>query len=283
MGYITIDGRAVSQSIKDEIRLEVKNLEPSIPILAVIMVGDDKGSEAYLRGLQKPCEYVGINLLSYQLPVDATESELIELIDKLNISRDINGILLYVPLPSHIDKNKIMTIIDKNKDVDCFTPHNLGFLSVQNESTFRPCTPLGILALLDHYNIDLEGKCCVIVGRNNTVGKPLAYMLLSKNATVTICHSYTKNLSSITSCADVLIVAIGKAKFITEDMVKDDAVVIDVGINVDENGKLCGDVDFEHVKDKTSYITPVPGGVGPMTTAMVLKNCLSAYKIQNER
>ena len=281
MSHIILDGKAVSQAVKDEIKLEIQNLSPVSPILAVVLIGDDKGSKVYLQSLQKPCEYVGIKLLTYQLPEETSEKELLELLNTLSISSEINGILLYLPLPAHIDKNKIMPAIDKNKDIDCFNPYNMGLLSIKDNSGFKPCTPLGILYLLKHFNVELEGKDCVIIGRNNTVGKPLATILLAENSTVTICHSYTKNLENITKRADILIVTIGKSKFVTADMVKENAVVVDVGINVDENGKLCGDVDYDLVKGKASYITPVPGGIGPMTTTMLLKNCLYAYKMQN--
>lgn len=283
MSYITIDGLSTSKSIKEEIKLEITNItkEYSTPILSVILVGDDTASGVYIRSLRKQCEYVGIKLLTYELPESTPEKDLLDLIGVLNKSSEISGILTYLPLPPHIDKFKVFSSIDKNKDLDCFNPYNIGLLHLTT-NCLKPCTPLGIMELLKRYNIEIEGKNCVIIGRNNVIGKPLATMLTAENGTVTVCHSYTKDLSSITKRADILVVAMGKPKFITYDMVKENSTVIDVGIHIQQDGKMCGDVDFESVKNKVSHITPVPGGVGSMTTTMLLKNLLYAYKLQNK-
>lgn len=283
MSYITIDGLSTSKSIKEEIKLEINNLikKFNTPTLSVILVGEDTASGVYIRSLRKQCDYVGIKLLTYELPENTPEKELLYLISVLNKSSEISGILIYLPLPPHINKFKVFSLIDKNKDLDCLNPYNIGLLNITSKS-LKPCTPLGIIELLKRYNIKIEGKDCVVIGRSNIIGKPLATMLLAENATVTVCHSYTKNLSSITKRADILLVAVGKPKFITSNMVKEKSTVIDVGIHMQENGTMCGDVDFESVKNKVSHITPVPGGVGAMTTTMLLKNFLYAYKLQNK-
>lgn len=274
-----IDGKKVAEHIKQQVKNEIASIEHDIT-LAVIVVGDNPASRVYVNNKRKACEYVGIRSVEYTLPENITEDELLLLIDVLNNFNYINGILVQLPLPKHIDESKVLERIAPEKDVDGFTAINTGMLW-QGRCDLAPCTATGIIELLDYYNIDLAGKNCVIVGRSNIVGKPVAALLLEKNATVTICHSKTKNLSSITSKADIVISAVGKPKFITRDMVKEGTIVIDVGINRDENGKLCGDVDFENVKDKSSYITPVPGGVGPMTVAMLMKNTLIAAKNQH--
>lgn len=282
MNYNILDGRNILKTIKEEIKLEISNLTSQLeaPILSIILIGDDAASSVYIQNLQKSCAYVGIKLLPYTLPNETPEDELLKLLSLLSSSREVNGILVHMPLPSHIDKNKVMSAINKLKDVDSLNPYNIGLLNIMEEG-LKPCTPLGIIELLKRYNIDIEGKESVIVGRSNVVGKPLSTMLLAENSTVTVCHSYTKNLGTITKRADILISAVGKANLITSDMVKENAIVIDAGINVLDNGKICGDVDFDSVKQKVSYITPVPGGVGPMTNAMLLRNCLYAYKLQN--
>ena len=274
--YQIISGKEVASHIKQQIKEEIVNNKLEVT-LAVILVGNDPASQVYVNNKQKACEEVGIRSLTYKLSNDASEQELMDVIDTLNEVNDVNGILVQLPLPSHIDENKIIHQISPNKDVDGFSAVNVGKLW-QGDYDFASCTPSGVIELLDYYNIDIRGKHCVIVGRSNIVGKPMAALMLERDATVTICHSKTHNISDITSQADILIAAVGKSKFITSDMVKNDAIVVDVGINRDENGKLCGDVDFENVKDKVSYITPVPGGCGPMTIAMLLKNTLIASK-----
>ena len=278
--YNLIDGKEVSEHIKQQVKNEIEqnNLDVS---LAVIVVGDNQASRVYVNNKKKACEYVGIRSVEYVLPEDVTENELLGLIDELNNTSCINGILCQLPLPNHIDESKVIERINHAKDVDGFSAINTGKLWL-GKYDMAPCTAMGIIELLDYYNIDIEGKNCVIIGRSNIVGKPVAALLLERNATVTICHSKTKNLSEITRNADILIAAVGKTKFVTAYMVKDGAVVIDVGINRDENGKLCGDVDFDIVRENASYITPVPGGVGPMTVAVLMKNTLIAAKMQNE-
>ena len=231
----------------------------------------------YVKNKKKACEYVGIQSLSYELPEETTEEELLQKIDELNKQEDITGILVQLPLPSHINEDKIICAISPKKDVDGFHPQNVGNLSI-GRSGFISCTPAGVIELLKRSNIDIEGRECVVVGRSNIVGKPMAMLLLRENATVTICHSKTKNLKEVTKRADILIAAVGKPKFFTADYIKEGAVVIDVGIHRDEKNQLCGDVDFEQVVEHTSAITPVPGGVGPMTIAMLMKNCLNAIK-----
>ncbi len=276
--YKILNGKEVSEKILEELKekIRIQNIKAT---LAVILVGDDKASKVYINNKKKKCEYIGIKSISYELPFNTTDRDLLNLIDKLNIDKNINGILIQLPLPPHINESKILSKIDINKDVDCFHPVNVGQLHISpNSSKFKPCTPFGIIKLLESYNIDLTGKHCVIIGRSNIVGKPLIPLLLNKNATVTVCHSKTANLKEITKSADVLISAVGQKNIITKEMVKDFAIVIDVGINRDVNNKLCGDVDFESVKDIASYITPVPGGVGPMTIAMLMLNCFNAVK-----
>ena len=277
-----IDGKTVSAAVKENVRLEVEQLKNQgvEACLAVIIVGCDPASRVYVNNKKKACELTGIRSEEYALPEETTQQELLSLIDRLNADEKVNGILCQLPLPKHIDDNTVIERIDPKKDVDMFSCVNVGKMWV-GDGVFLPCTPAGVMELLSYYNIDLCSKNCVVVGRSNIVGKPMACLLLEKNATVTVCHSRTKNLGEICRSADVIVAAVGKAKFITADMVKDGAVVVDVGINRNENGKLCGDVDFENVKEKASYITPVPGGCGPMTIAMLMKNTVAAVKLQN--
>lgn len=272
-----IDGKKTSTEIKDELKKRVEQLrEQGIEVcLCVIQVGSDPASTIYVKNKKKACEYTGIKSLSYELDDDVTEEELIHLINKLNMQEDVHGILVQLPLPRHIDEDKIIQTISPDKDVDGFHPQSVGRLSI-GQKGFASCTPAGIVQLLKRYNIAIEGKECVIVGRSNIVGKPMAMLMLRENATVTVCHSRTRNLSEITRRADILIVAIGKPKFITKDFVKEGAVVIDVGMHRNENNKLCGDVDYDDVLDRASAITPVPGGVGPMTIAMLMYNCVES-------
>lgn len=277
-----INGKEVSAFIKNKVKERIEKLPPdSKPALAVILVGDDPASRVYVSNKEKACELCGIKSVEYSLPAATTQDELLDLIGKLNADKEINGILCQLPLPSHISEKAVIDAIDPEKDVDCFSDSNVGRLWIGDYS-FKPCTPAGVISLLDYYDISVSGRNCVIVGRSNIVGKPMAALLLERNATVTICHSKTNDLSSFTKNADLIVAAIGKAKFITAEMVKDGAVIIDVGINRDENGKLCGDVDFENVKDKCNAITPVPGGCGPMTIATLMENTLTAYLRQNE-
>ena len=272
-----IDGKLISTQIKDELKEEVAQLkEKGIEgCLAVIQVGSDPASSVYVRNKKRACEYIGIRSLSYELAEETTEAELLELIAKLNADKSVNGILCQLPLPKHIDEDKIIDAIAPEKDVDGFSPQSVGAMVI-GKPGFLPCTPAGVIQLLKRSNIDIEGKNCVVVGRSNIVGKPMAMLMLRENATVTICHSRTKDLKAVCSQADILIVAIGKPLYIDSSYVKDGAVVIDVGIHRDENNKLCGDVNFEDVAPKTSYITPVPGGVGPMTIAMLMSNCVES-------
>ncbi len=274
-----IDGKLISTQIKDELKEEVAQLkEKGIEgCLAVIQVGSDPASSVYVRNKKRACEYIGIRSLSYELPEETTEAELLELIAKLNADKSVNGILCQLPLPKHIDEDKIIDAIAPEKDVDGFSPLSVGAMVIGKQG-FLPCTPAGVIQLLKRSNIDIEGKNCVVVGRSNIVGKPMAMLMLRENATVTICHSRTKDLKVVCSQADILIVAIGKPLYIDSSYVKDGAVVIDVGIHRDENNKLCGDVNFEDAAPKTSYITPVPGGVGPMTIAMLMSNCVESMK-----
>ncbi len=271
-----IDGKAVSASLRAEIKKEAASLSEK-PGLAVILVGDDPASQTYVKNKKKACDEVGFYSEEYRLPAETTQEELLKLIDKLNNDDKINGILVQLPVPKHIDDVAVIQAISPEKDVDAFGYENVGRIMIGNFD-FVPCTPAGVMQLLKAYNIDVCGKTAVVVGRSNIVGKPQAMLLLHENATVTVAHSRTKNLAEVTRSADILVCAVGKAKFITADMVKEGAVVIDVGMNRDENGRLCGDVDFENVKDKTSYITPVPGGVGPMTITMLMKNTLESKK-----
>ena len=246
--------------------------------LAVIQGGNDPASSVYVRNKKNACAYIGIESLSYELPEETTEEELLSLIEKLNADTQVHGILCQLPLPKHIDEDKVIKAISPKKDVDGFHPQNVGALVI-GEQGFVSCTPAGIIQLLKRSNIEIEGKHCVVIGRSNIVGKPMSLLLLRENATVTICHSRTKNIKEICREADILIVAIGKPQFIGADYVKDGAVVIDVGIHRDENNKLCGDVKYDEVEPKASYITPVPGGVGPMTIAMLMHNCVEAMKL----
>ncbi len=250
------------------------------PGLAVVIVGDDPASRVYVNNKKKACELVGFKSEEYALPAETSQEELLELVKKLNEKKDINGILVQLPLPKHLDEKEIIEAIDPIKDVDAFHAVNVGKIMI-GDYDFLPCTPAGVMEMLAYYDIPVSGKNCVVIGRSNIVGKPMAMLLLHKNGTVTICHSKTQNLKEISAQADILVAAVGIPKFVTADMVKDGAVVIDVGMDRDENGKLCGDVDFENVKDKTSYITPVPGGVGPMTIATLMKNTLKACRLQN--
>lgn len=274
-----INGKEIAQTIKDEMRLEVEELKKigKSCCLAVIQVGEDPASSVYVSNKKKACAYIGIDSLSYELPEETTEEELLALIDKLNIDEAVHGILCQLPLPRHINEKTILNRISPKKDVDGFHPQNVGSLVV-GDFGFVSCTPAGIIELLKRSNVEMEGKNCVVIGRSNIVGKPMALLMLRENATVTICHSKTKNLKEICKEADILIVAIGKPKFVNKDYIKDGAVVIDVGIHRDENNKLCGDVDYESVEPLCSAITPVPGGVGPMTICMLMKNCLEAMK-----
>ena len=281
---ILIDGKELAKKTRQNLKLECDELkkEGINPKLAVIMVGDNPASKVYVKNKSKACQEVGIEYEEYLLDSNIKQEELIKLIKKLNEDKTINGILLQSPIPNGLDINEAFRTIDYKKDVDGFHPMNVGKLAL-GQDTFVSCTPYGVMRMFEEYNIDLCGKNVVILGRSNIVGKPLSQCCLNKNATVTICHSKTQNTKKITKEADIVIAAIGKPKFITQDMVKDGAVIIDVGINRDENGKIVGDVDFENVKEKASYITPVPGGVGPMTIAMLINNVIKAAKIQNNR
>jgi len=277
-----IDGKKVSQHIREEVAREVeklKNETGTTPGLAAVLVGDNPASEIYVRNKRKACEQVGIYSEEYKLSKETTQKELLSLIDKLNNDKKIHGILVQLPLPEQIDSTKILRSVSPSKDVDGFHPENVGLL-VEGNPRFISCTPNGIMKMLDFYNIEIKGKEAVVVGRSNIVGKPTAILLLHRHATVTICHSRTTRLDEVVRRADILVAAIGRPNFITEDMVKEGAVVIDVGINRNKDGKLIGDVDFEKVKGKASYITPVPGGVGPMTIAMLLWNTLESAKMR---
>lgn len=276
-----IDGKIISASVKERVKAEVSALkEKGITVgLAVIIVGEDPASKVYVSNKKKACENLGIISEEYALPESTTNEELLALIEELNSKPSINGILCQLPLPSHLDEKLIINSIDPEKDVDAFHPFNVGKIMI-GDFYFLPCTPAGVMEMLKYENIEVEGKTCVVIGRSNIVGKPMNMLLLHQNGTVTVCHSKTKNLKEVCRNADILVAAVGRPKFVTEDMVKKGAVVIDVGINrVD--GKLCGDVDFDNVKNKVSAITPVPGGVGPMTIAMLMQNTLTAAKKQN--
>ncbi len=275
---IMIDGKLVSAQLRQELKEQTSAFIAQTgvtPGLAVILVGDDPASAVYVRNKHRACEEVGMYSAVHKLPAETSEGELLALIDKLNADDAIHGILVQLPLPKHISEERVVLAIDPSKDVDAFHPSNVGKIMLGNYR-FLPCTPAGVMALLRHYEIEVEGKHCVVVGRSNIVGKPQALLLLEKNGTVTVCHSRTKNLADITRQADVLVAAVGRPRFITADMVKDGAVVIDVGINRLPDGKLCGDVDFAAVEEKAAAITPVPGGVGPMTITMLLQNTLRA-------
>ena len=277
---IRMDGKQISKDIKEELKEEVASLaaQGRKCCLAVIQVGNDPASSVYVGNKKKACAYIGIESLAYELPEENTEDELLEIIDKLNNDTNVHGILCQLPLPKQINEDHIIKAISPKKDVDGFHPQNVGALVI-GEQGFVSCTPAGIIQLLKRSNIEMDGKHCVVVGRSNIVGKPMSLLMLRENATVTICHSHTKNLEEICKEADILIVAIGKPQFIGKEYVKKGAVVIDVGIHRDENNKLCGDVKFDEVEPVASYITPVPGGVGPMTIAMLMHNCVEAMKL----
>lgn len=274
-----IDGKAVSLAVKERVRDEIaeKNLKIG---LAVVIVGNNQASRVYVNNKKKACEFCGIISYEYALPEETTEKELLELVETLNGDANINGILVQLPLPKQIDEKKIIEHISPSKDVDAFHAVNVGKIMI-GDYAFLPCTPAGVMELIHSTETEISGKECVVIGRSNIVGKPMAMLLLHENATVTVCHSRTKNLPEVCRRADILVSAVGKANFVTPDMVKEGAVVIDVGMNRNEEGKLCGDVDFEKVKDKCSFITPVPGGVGPMTIAMLMENTLRAKKLQS--
>lgn len=277
-----IDGKLISTQIKDEVKaktevLKAKGIEPC---LAVILVGENPASQVYVRNKKRACEYCGIKSLSYELPAETTEEELLNLIDELNDNKECNGILVQLPLPKHIDEDKVLLRIKPEKDVDGFHPYNVGLLSI-GKADLKACTPAGCIELIKRSGVEISGKKCVVVGRSNIVGKPVGMLLLSENGTVITCHSRTKNIAEVCKQADILVAAVGKPNFITGDMVKEGVTVIDVGINRMEDGKLCGDVDFASVEPKAEFITPVPGGVGPMTIAMLMNNCLVACEKQN--
>ena len=272
-----IDGKAISLAVKDEIKAKTEELAAKgiTVTLAVILVGEDPASQVYVKNKKKACEYCGIRSLSYELPADTTEEKLLELIDELNTRDDVNGILVQLPLPAGINEDRVLDAISPLKDVDGFHPVNVGKLSIGKKG-YVSCTPAGVIQLLKRSDIEISGKECVVVGRSNIVGKPMAMLLLRENGTVTVTHSRTADLREVTKRADILVVAIGKPKFIDASYVKEGAVVIDVGIHRNEDGKLCGDVDYDSVEPVASAITPVPGGVGPMTIAMLMYNCLSS-------
>ena len=275
-----INGKELAAKIRADLKLEVEELKQKgiFPKLAVIMVGNDSASAVYVRNKSKACNEIGIEFEEFLLPENTTREELLGLIEELNNRKDVNGILLQSPIPKHLDIREAFNAIDYKKDVDGFHPVNVGKMVI-GEDTFLPCTPAGIIEMLKRSNIEIQGKECVVIGRSNIVGKPMSMLMLRENATVTIAHSRTKDLKEVTNRADILIAAVGKAKFVTADYVKEGAVVIDVGMDRDENGKLCGDVDFESVEKKASAITPVPGGVGPMTVTMLLVNCLRSVEL----
>lgn len=277
--YQIIDGKKISQEIKDELKEKVARMkaEGVERCLAVIQVGSDPASSVYVNNKKKACEYIGIKSLSYELPEETTEEELLELIGSLNAREDVNGILVQLPVPKHIDEDKILLAISPEKDVDGFHPVNVGNLSIGRPG-YVSCTPAGVIQLLKRSGIEIAGKECVVLGRSNIVGKPMAMLLLRENGTVTVCHSRTKDLKEITKRADILVVAVGRPKLVDAGYVKEGAVVIDVGIHRNENNKLCGDVDFDSVAPHVSAITPVPGGVGPMTIAMLMNNCVEGCR-----
>lgn len=280
-----LDGKNVSQKVRDSIKEEILKLKEKtgrVPGLAVIQAGDNLASKIYVNSKIKQCSEVGIESKNFIMPEDISEEELLKVIDDLNKDDEIDGILVQLPLPEHINTPKVIEEITLTKDVDGFKPENLGKVVLGDESALISCTPAGILRLFKEYEIQLEGLDIVVIGRSNIVGKPMTALLINEGATVTVCNSRTKDIKDKTKKADVVIVAIGSSKFLTEDMVKEDVIIIDVGINRDENNKLCGDVDFENVKNKASFITPVPGGVGPMTIAMLLDNTLKAFKINKQ-
>lgn len=274
-----IDGKKISGEIKDELKEKVAQLkEKGVEVtLAVIQVGNDPASTVYVGNKKKACAYIGINSLAYELPEETTQEELLNLVRQLNDRKDVNGILVQLPLPAHIDEDTVIRTIAPEKDVDGFHPQSVGLLSI-GQKGFVSCTPAGIIQLLKRSGIEIDGKECVVVGRSNIVGKPMAMLLIRENGTVTVCHSHTKDLKEVTRRADILVVAIGKRQFITADYVKEGATVIDVGMHRKEDGKLCGDVDFDSVEPVAGAITPVPGGVGPMTIAMLMNNCVSSVE-----
>ncbi len=276
-----INGKLVTSEVRKQTAIEVKEFKEKYgitPGLAVILVGNDPASAVYVRNKHKGCLEVGINSYEITMPEETTEEQLLTEIEKLNADEKVHGILVQLPLPKHISEEKILNSISPSKDVDAFHPENVGKIML-GKYAFLPCTPAGVMELLSFYNVNIEGKECVVLGRSNIVGKPMSQLLLAKNGTVTVCHSRTKSLAEVTKRADILVVAIGKAKFVGKEMVKEGAVVIDVGINRMDDGKLCGDVDFDAVSEVASMITPVPGGVGPMTITMLLKNTLTAAKL----
>lgn len=277
-----IDGKAISTAVKEQVKQETQVLkEKGISVgLAVVIVGNDPASRVYVNNKKKACETVGFESFEYALPEETTQEELINLVKKLNNDEKVNGILVQLPLPKHINETAVINTIVPEKDVDAFHPENVGHIMI-GDYKFLPCTPAGVIEMLDRSGIEIDGKNCVVIGRSNIVGKPMSMLLLKRNGTVTICHSRTKNLAEICRNADILVAAVGKANFVTADMVKDGAVVIDVGMNRLENGKLCGDVDYNACFEKAGYITPVPGGVGPMTIAMLMKNTLTSAKKKN--
>lgn len=277
-----IDGKAISDQIKEEAALEAQELQRQgiTPCLAVVLVGNDPASMVYVNNKKKACEKVGILSRSYELPEDTEEKDLLALVEQLNMDNSVHGVLVQLPLPPQIDEEKVILAVDPKKDVDCFHPLNVGLLYT-GQKGFLPCTPAGVLELIEHSGHTIEGKRCVVIGRSHNVGKPTAMLLLQKNGTVTICHSKTKDLKGICKEADILVSAVGKLHTVTKDMVKEGAVVIDVGMNRNENGKLCGDVDFDDVCEVAGAVSPVPGGVGLMTVAMLMKNCITAAKLQN--
>lgn len=277
---VIIDGKAVSQKIKEEIRAEIEREQLSVG-LAVVIVGNNPASRVYVNNKKKACEVCGIQSFEYALPEETTQEQLLELIDTLNTDEKVNGILVQLPLPQGLDEKKVIERISPIKDVDAFHAENVGKIMIGNYA-FLPCTPAGVMELIHSTGTEIAGKECVVIGRSNIVGKPMAMLLLHENATVTICHSRTKNLAEVCRRADLLISAVGKADFVTADMIKDGAVVIDVGMNRNAEGKLCGDVKFEEAEKKASFITPVPGGVGPMTIAMLMKNTVMAKRLQSK-
>lgn len=281
MSYINLNGKDFSAKVRENLKTEVSQIKEKynkVPGLTVILVGEDPASQVYVRNKEKAAKEIGMNGEVHRLPAETSQEDLLKMIEKLNNDDAVHGILVQLPLPKHIDEEMVTDAIDPNKDVDGFHDVNVGRLFGGKECVHKPCTPSGVIELLKEHNIELNGKDAVVIGRSNIVGKPMGLMLLNENCTVTTCHSRTSNLKEKCAAADIIVAAIGRAKFITADMVKDGAVVIDVGMNRDENGKLCGDVDFQNVAPKASAITPVPGGVGPMTIAMLMSNTVNGFK-----
>lgn len=279
--YKLINGKEISLAVKEQVKNEVASLKENgiEPSLAVILVGDDPASKVYVNNKKKACEFCGIRSIEHCLPAETTQDELESLVDSLNKDDSVNGILCQLPLPKHLDEKRVLNMIKPEKDVDAFHPENTGHIMI-GDFNFLPCTPAGVMEMLHYEGISLDGQNCVVIGRSNIVGKPMAMLMLKENATVTICHSHTKNLADVVKQADIIVAAVGIPKFVKADMVKDGAVIIDVGINRMDDGKLCGDVDFDACCEKASYITPVPGGVGPMTISTLMKNTVTAAKIQ---